>query len=102
MRRVMIHVVTAGILATVSTTVLPAHTAHTARASQLTQGVDLNKVKSTLSSPAVTSNTSVSVSPTEVKSELEDEGHLNTFSSLLMTMIVMATIAFRRTRSPKL
>ncbi len=102
MRRVLLTVTTAGILTAVTATDLPAHTAQIPSATQRMQGGDLMKVNSTPPSPAVISNTPASVSPTKLKPELEDEGSLNTFSTLLTSLIVMATIAFRRTRSRKL
>ena len=98
MRRLLFILVAAGSLTAAAATISSADPVQSSTGTQLTGG-SVIKVNSTQLSQIGIADAATTVSPKKALTHTEEDSNLSTYVTLLITLLVMATIAFRRTRA---
>jgi hypothetical protein len=100
MRRILLTLATAGSLTAIASTVPLVHTDQAAMVNQLTVGTRV-EVNSTQGGQGLIAAAETSASSKNTLGSAEDESTLSIYGALFTAFILMATIAFKRTRNRK-
>ncbi len=100
MRRVLLTLATAGSLTAFAASIAPVHQDPVPRAHQMTT-VGMLNANDTQPGQSSIANAATSASSNKALARTDEDGNLSIYGTLAVTLVVMATIALRRTRHRK-
>ncbi len=103
MRRILLILVAAGSLTAMAANVAPTHPDQALMFARMTEGtrIETHSAQAAQAARGVGAEAATSVGSNKDRVSAEDDSNASIYGALFTTLIVMATIAFRRSRNRK-